>query len=114
MDHSSRFYDVKHYGHQYNYAQQAYRDFNNLSYWNLLYRVALIAVGLFSLICLIMHQWLPHSSYLHLVDITALIVVPFIMLELSLRRYKYRNTHWNQMILLASFIIGISSLSAFY
>lgn len=109
MSHPSRFYDEKR-----DYEHQISQDFNNIVYWRLLYRAALTCIGLFLLTGFLKQHWLPQISYLNMMDVTALITVLVVMAELVLRRYHYVNKSWNYMILLASFMIGLSSLGVFY
>lgn len=99
---------------RYLYEQQVYSNFNNIMYWRLLYRMGLVCIGVFFIIGLVKQSWLVQANYLSVLDITALIIIPLIMTELILRRHQYPNKRWNSMILLASFIIGLSSLGVFY
>jgi hypothetical protein len=100
--------------HQAYHKQKVYGHFGYIAYWHLLCRVILIFIGLSTVIYLVKQIWLEHTNYFNMVDIIALIIIPLIMAELVLKQNKYQDRRWNSMILLASVMIGISSLSVFY
>ncbi|WP_026469889.1 hypothetical protein [Alkanindiges illinoisensis] len=91
-----------------------YSEFSHLVYWRLLYRTGLLCAAVFAIVSLIQQNWLQQASYFSIIDITALIIIPWLMAELILRRDQYSNKRWNHMILLASLIIGLSALGIFY
>lgn len=100
---------------RYLYAQHDfYSEFKHLMYWRLLYRTGLLCAAVFAIVSLVRQNWLQQTNYFNILDITALIIIPWLMAELILKRDQYPNKRWNHMILLASFIIGLSALGVFY
>ena len=100
---------------RYLYAQHiCSSEFSHLPYWRLLYRTGLLCAMLLAIVSLGKQTWIQQAQYFHILDIAVLLIIPWIMAELILRRDRYSNKRWNHMILLASFIIGLSALGVFY
>lgn len=100
--------------HRYLHEQALCRELNNIVYWRLLYRTTLMCLAVFTIVGLLMQDFLEQTNYLKIMDITSLIVGPLLMAELIVRWDKYSNKSWNSMLLLASFIIVLSALHIFY
>lgn len=100
--------------HRYWHEQALCRELNNIVYWRLLYCAILVCLAVFAIVGLMAQNFLEQTNYLKIMDITTLVVVPVFMAELIVKRDKYPNKSWNNMLLLASFIIGVSALGVFY